>query len=168
MATHILILCTHNSARSILAEAMLNHLAARSGREVRGHSAGSAPSGRVNPFALEVLRNADVDTSACRSKSWDEFTGPAAPPLSAVLTVCDRAAAEHCPVFFGANSGAPARAHWPYPDPSNAEGGDPGRRQSFELTRLALGYRLLQLLQLPLESMSVDALSTALRRIGAS
>lgn len=80
MTTHVLILCTHNSARSVLAEALLNHWARRLGRDVQAHSAGSAPSGRIHPFALEALQRAGVDTTGCRSKSWDEFMAPTAPP----------------------------------------------------------------------------------------
>lgn len=161
MTTHVLILCTHNSARSVLSEGMLNHLAARLGKDVKAHSAGSAPSGRLNPFALEALTNAGVDVSGYRSKSWDEFTTPEAPPLSIVITVCDSAAAEQCPVFFGGN-GQPVKVHWGYPDPSNAEGGDEGKRRAFELTRQAIGYRMLQLLALPLETMSKAELQQAL------
>jgi arsenate reductase len=168
MSTHVLILCTHNSARSVLGEAMLNHLAARLGKDVRAHSAGSAPSGRINPLALEVLHNAGIDTSGCRSKSWDEFSQDGAPPLSIVITVCDSAAAEQCPVFFRGEGGQPVRVHWGYPDPSNAEGGDEGKRRAFELTRQAIGYRMLQLLALPLQSMSQPALQSALVRIGRS
>lgn len=167
MTTHVLILCTHNSARSVLSEGMLNHLAARLGKDVKAHSAGSAPSGRLNPFALEALQRAGVDTSAYRSKSWDEFTTPEAPPLSVVITVCDSAAAEACPVFFG-GQGQPVKVHWGYPDPSNAEGGDEGKRRAFELTRQAIAYRMLQLLALPLESLSRDALQAALEDIARS
>lgn len=164
---NILILCTHNSARSVLAEGMLNHWAARLGRDVQAHSAGSAPSGRLNPFAIDALKQAGVDTTAYRSKSWDEFTLPEAPPLSVVITVCDSAAAEQCPVFFGGR-GQPVKVHWGYPDPSNAEGGDAGRRRAFELTRQAIAYRMLQLLALPLESMDKAALQAALNDIGHS
>jgi arsenate reductase len=167
MTTHVLILCTHNSARSVLSEGMLNHLAARLGKDVKAHSAGSAPSGRLNPFALEALQQAGVDTSAYRSKSWDEFTTPEAPPLSIVITVCDSAAAETCPVFFG-GQGQPVKVHWGYPDPSNAEGGDEGKRRAFELTRQAIAYRMLQLLALPLETLSRDALQAALEDIARS
>ena len=124
MTTNVLILCTHNSARSVLGEGMLNTLAARLGRDVRGFSAGSAPSGRINPFALEALGNAGVDTSAFRSKSWDEFTAPDAPEMRVVITVCDSAAKETCPYW----PGSPVRMHWGYPDPSNATGGDEGKR----------------------------------------
>ncbi len=168
MTIHVLILCTHNSARSVLAECMLNHLAAKLGQDVRAHSAGSAPSGRINPFALEALERSGIDTRGCRSKSWDEFSREGAPPLSIVITVCDSAAAEQCPVFFGGTGGQPVKVHWGYPDPSNAEGGDDGKRRAFELTRQAIGYRMLQLLALPLQTMDRAALQAALTGIGRS
>jgi arsenate reductase (thioredoxin) len=166
MTVHVLILCTHNSARSVLAEGMLNHLGACMGKDVRGHSAGSAPTGRINPLALEALRNAGVDVAGFRSKSWEEFLGPNAWPLSIVITVCDHAAAEVCPAFVGRSRSAPVKVHWGYPDPSNAEGGQEARRRAFELTRQALGYRMLQLLALPLETMNDDELQAALIQIG--
>ena len=162
MTAHVLILCTHNSARSVLAESMLNYWARQLGRDVRAHSAGSAPSGRVNPFALEVLAAAGIDAGTPRSKSWDEFAAPGTPPLAAVITVCDSAAEEACPYF----AGAPVQAHWSYPDPSSAQGGDAGKRRAFELTRQALGYRMLQLLALPLETLERSALQAALAEIG--
>ncbi|HSI48886.1 MAG TPA: arsenate reductase ArsC [Ideonella sp.] len=170
MTVNVLILCTHNSARSVLSEGMLNHWAAKLGKDVRAFSAGSAPSGRLNPFALEALANAGVDTSGYRSKRWDEFTSSEAPPLSIVITVCDSAAAEQCPVFFGANAdgGQPVKVHWGYADPSNAEGGDAGKRLAFELTRQAIGYRMLQLLQLPLETLGKAELRAALNAISAT
>lgn len=161
MTTNVLILCTHNSARSVLSEGMLNFWARRLRRDVRAYSAGSAPSGRLNPFALEVLNQAGVDTSSYRSKSWDEFTTPGAPAMRIVITVCDSAAAEVCPVW----PGSPVKVHWGYPDPSNASGGDDGKRQAFELTRQAIGYRMLQLLQLPLETMTNADLQKALTEI---
>ena len=167
MTTHVLILCTHNSARSVLSEGMLNHLAAQLGKDVKAHSAGSAPSGRLNPFAIEALNRAGIDTSAYRSKSWDEFTTPDAPPLSIVITVCDSAAAETCPVFFGGH-GHPVKVHWGYPDPSNSDGGDEGKRRAFELTRQAIGYKMLQLLALSLDAMPRDALQAALDDIARS
>lgn len=161
MTTNVLILCTHNSARSVLGEGMLNALAAKLGRDVCGFSAGSAPSGRINPLALETLGNAGVDTDRFRSKSWDEFTGADAPEMRIVITVCDSAAEETCPYW----PGSPVQMHWGYPDPSNAPGGEEGKRQAFELTRQAIGYRMLQLLQLPIESMSNAELQGALDQI---
>ena len=168
MTTNVLILCTHNSARSVLSEAMLNALATRLGRDVRAFSAGSAPSGRINPFAIEALDRAGIDTSPYRSKSWDEFSVDGAPPLSIVITVCDSAAAETCPVFFGGMGGQPVKVHWSYPDPSNAEGGEDGKRRAFELTRQAIGFRLLQLLALPLDTLDRATLQAALVEIGRS
>jgi arsenate reductase len=161
MTTNVLILCTHNSARSILSEGMLNYWAQRLNRDVRAYSAGSAPGGRVNPLALEVLHKAGVDTSTCRSKSWDEFSRPEAPRMRIVITVCDSAAAETCPYW----PGSPIQVHWGYPDPSSAPGGDEGKRQAFELTRQAIGYRMLQLLQLPFEELSDSELEFALNEI---
>ncbi|MCA3241471.1 MAG: arsenate reductase ArsC [Rubrivivax sp.] len=165
MTTHVLVLCTHNSARSVLAEGMLNHWARRLGKDVQAHSAGSAPSGRINPFALEALERAGVASDGVRSKSWDEFSAEGAPPLSIVITVCDSAAAEQCPVFFEGTGGSPAKVHWGYPDPSNADGGDDGKRRAFDLTRQAIGYRMLQLLQLPLHTMGRAELELALADI---
>ena len=161
MTTNVLILCTHNSARSVLAEGMLNHWARRRGRAVRAFSAGSAPSGRVNPLALEALRAAGVDTTGFRSKGWDEFVGSAAPQMRMVITVCDSAAAERCPYW----PGSPAKVHWGYADPSSAPGGDDDKRLAFELTRQAIGYRMLQLLALPLKTMSDAQLQRSLQDI---
>jgi arsenate reductase len=165
---NVLILCTHNSARSVLAEGMLNHWALKLGLDVKAYSAGSAPSGRINPLAIEALNDAGIDTRGYRSKSWDEFSTDGAPPLSIVITVCDSAAGETCPVFFGGTGGQPVKMHWGYADPSNAEGGDEGKRRAFELTRQAIGYRMLQLLALPLETMDRAALQAALVEIGRS
>ncbi|MBS2132291.1 arsenate reductase ArsC (plasmid) [Burkholderia thailandensis] len=161
MTTNILILCTHNSARSVLAEGMLNHWAAALGKDIRAYSAGSAPSGRLNPFALEALTRIGVDVSGYRSKSWDEFVGAGAPEMRIVITVCDSAAAETCPYW----PGSPVKVHWGYADPSNALGGDEGKRLAFELTRQAIGYRMLQLLALPLDTMSNAELQQALTTI---
>lgn len=162
MTTNILILCTHNSARSVLSEGMLNHWARKLGKDVRAYSAGSAPSGRINPHAIEALAQAGVDTAGYRSKSWDEFTGPGAPDMRVVITVCDSAAAEQCPYW----PGGPVKVHWGYPDPSLAPEAEKAR--AFELTRQAIGYRMLQLLQLPLQSMSDADLRRALDAIRAS
>ena len=168
MTCQVLILCTHNSARSVLAEGMLNHLAKQLGKDVRAHSAGSMPSGRINPFAIEALRGAGVDVSGFRSKSWNEFTGPDSPELSIVITVCDSAADELCPLFTGQGDHPPVKVHWGYPDPSRAEGGDDAKRRAFELTRQALAYRMLQLLRLPLATMGREELMTALQNISKS
>jgi len=161
VTTHVLILCTHNSARSVLGEGMLNHLARKLGKDVRAYSAGSEPSGRLNPLALEALQNVGVDTTGYRSKSWDEFVGEEAPQMRIVITVCDSAAAEQCPYW----PGSPVKVHWAYADPSNAPGGDEGKRLAFELTRQAIGYRMLQLLHLPLETMTDADLQAALTAI---
>ena len=158
MTTNILILCTHNSARSVLSEGMLNHLASRLRRDVRAFSAGSAPSGRINPLALETLANAGIDIRSFRSKSWDEFAAPDAPPMRVVITVCDGAAKETCPYW----PGGPVQVHWGYADPSNAPGGEEEKRVAFELTRQAMSYRMLLLLQLPLETIDNAALKKAL------
>ena len=166
---HVLILCTHNSARSVLAEAMLGHLAQRARLPVCAHSAGSAPGGRIHPLALAALTEAGVDVSGLRSKSWDEFSGLGSPPLRLVITVCDSAAAEACPMFSnGPGQPPPVKAHWGYPDPSRAEGGEAGKARAFELTRQALGYRMLQLLALPLDRLSPEALLQAVQQIGRS
>lgn len=164
MTTNVLILCTHNSARSVLSEGMLNHWARRLGKDVRAYSAGSAPSGRLNPFALDALANAGVDTTGYRSKSWDEFVADGAPQMRIVITVCDSAAAEPCPYW----PGSPVRVHWGYADPSDAPGGDEGKRQAFELTRQAIGYRMLQLLMQPLDTLGDAELQACLDRIAQS
>jgi arsenate reductase (thioredoxin) len=161
MTTHVLILCTHNSARSVLAEAMLNHWAQHMQLDVRGHSAGSAPSGRVNPLAVQVLSDAGVATHGLRSKSWDELIAPGAPTMRVVITVCDNAANETCPLW----PGSPVRVHWGYADPSLAPGAEDAKRQAFELTRQAIGYRMLQLLALPFADLSDARLHTELTHI---
>ena len=159
MTTNVLILCTHNSARSVLSEGMLNHWAAKLGKDVKAFSAGSAPSGRINPFAVKSLLDAGVSTDGYRSKSWEEFTLPDAPPMRIVITVCDSAASEQCPYW----PGSPIKVHWGYPDPSNAPEAE--KAAAFELTREAIGYRMLQLLQLPLDIMSDAELQAALLAI---
>ena len=164
MSANVLILCTHNSARSVLGEGMLNHWAKQLGRDVKAYSAGSAPSGRLNPFAIQALNSAGIDTSDYRSKSWDEFIGSNAPPMRIVITVCDSAARDACPYW----PGSPLQVHWGYADPSNAPGGDDAKRAAFELTRQAIGYRMLQLLALPLEAMDNASLRVALAAISKS
>lgn len=160
MSTDILILCTHNSARSILAEGMLDLWANLAGVAVRAHSAGSTPSGIVNPHAIAALRDIGIDTTRFRSKSWDEFVTPDAPRMRAVITVCDNAAAEACPWW----PGSPVRIHWSYPDPSAAA--EDARAAAFELTRQAIGYRMRQLIDLPFAKMSDAELQAALEVIG--
>jgi arsenate reductase len=161
MSTNVLILCTHNSARSVLAEGMLNHWARKLGRDVRAFSAGSAPSGRINPFALDALQAVGVDTGGYRSKSWDEFVGPEAPRMRIVITVCDSAAAEACPYW----PGSPVKVHWGYPDPSNAPEAE--RAEAFARTRDDISGRMQQLLGLPLETLSDADLGRALREIAS-
>lgn len=162
MTTNVLVLCTHNSARSVLGEGMLNHWAGLLGKDVRAYSAGSAPSGRINPYAIEALEHAGIATAGCRSKNWDEFAAEGAPVMRIVITVCDSAAAETCPFW----PGSPVKAHWSYPDPSNAAEADKAR--AFELTRQAIGYRMLQLLHLPLDTLDDRALERALKAISAN
>lgn len=122
---HILFLCTGNSARSILAEALLNH---RGNGRFRAYSAGSHPKGEVHPLALDVLRLSHLPTERLRSKSWDEFATPDAPRLDFVFTVCDRAAAEVCPIW----PGHPATAHWGIEDPAALEGSDEEKMRAFQ------------------------------------
>lgn len=162
MSTNVLILCTHNSARSVLAEGMLNHLAQQNGKDIKAYSAGSTPSGRVNPHALQSLARIGIDTSQFTSKSWDTFTEPGAPKIDIVITVCDSAAAEQCPYW----PGSPVKAHWGYPDPSSEA--EENKTRAFELTRQAIGFKMLQLIQLPLATMSVAELNSALANIARS
>lgn len=159
--TNILILCTHNSARSALSEGMLNHWAKQLGVDVQAYSAGSAPSGRINPMAIEVLQAAGIDTSSYRSKSWDEFTAPDAPQMRVVITVCDSAAQETCPYW----PGSPVKIHWGYPDPSNVGANGDEKRAAFESTRQAIGERMRQLAQVPFESLDDAQLRAALEAL---
>ncbi len=127
---NILFLCTGNSARSIMAEAYMNHAGAP---RWRAFSAGSTPTGKVNPFALETLTAHGVAApEGVRSKSWDEFAKPDAPLMDAVVTVCDNAAGETCPVWPAKEGAAPLKAHWSFPDPAAAEGSDNEKREAFE------------------------------------
>ncbi len=164
MTINVLVLCTHNSARSVLGEAMINHMARLQGQDVRAYSAGSAPKGQINPFAIEVLTAAGIDVSYARSKSWDEFAAPDSPRMDIVITVCDSAASEACPYW----PGSPVKVHWGFPDPSHAAGGDEGKRIAFDLTRQAIGYKVLQLLSLPLAQMNNAQRQHALDAIAAS
>lgn len=147
-ALNILFLCTHNSARSILAEATLNHI----GRgRFNAYSAGSSPreNQQPNPLALQVLANAGIDTNGLASKNWDVFGTPDAPHMHLVITVCDNAAGEVCPYW----PGQPATAHWGYPDPSEAQGTDEQRLETFRQTLHAIRRRLELLVNLPLANV---------------
>ena len=148
---NVLFLCTGNSARSIIAEALLNHFG---GDRMRAFSAGSAPSAKVNPLVLEYLSASGVVTEGARSKSWDEFALPNAPQMDLVVTVCDRAASEVCPIW----PGAPAKAHWSAPDPA-AFMHDPeqARRVIREVAEL-MRRRISLLLSLPLDKLDRTAL----------
>ena len=161
MATNILILCTHNSARSVLSEGMLNHWAKEVGADVHAFSAGSSPSGRINPMAIEVLKRAGIDTSGYRSKSWDEFTGDSAPTMRVVITVCDNAAQETCPYW----PGSPVKIHWGYPDPSDVGTTDAEKLDAFESTRQAIGERMQKLAEVPFDALSDAQLRVALEAI---
>jgi arsenate reductase len=156
---NILILCTGNSARSILGEAILNHLGA--GR-ITAFSAGSKPKGVPHPGALRLLARRGIDTAAFRSKSWNEFTTPDAPRIDIAITVCGNAAGEACPVFMG----APIKAHWGLPDPADVEGTEAEVDAAFEATWTALEARVHALLALPFETMDKRHLLDALNTIG--
>jgi len=155
----VLFLCTANSARSILAEAAMQRAG---GDRFEAHSAGSTPRGAVNPAALELLAAEGFDVAAFRSKGWDEFATPGAPPLDFVITLCDSAAGEACPVW----PGRPVTAHWGLPDPAALDDPD-ARRQAFAGTLRAIETRIGRLLQLPLDEMTAAEVGRALADIGA-
>lgn len=156
---NVLFLCTHNSARSVIGEAILNDL----GRgRFKGFSAGSHPRGAVHPFALELLQRLNYDVSELRSKSWDEFAAAGAPPLHFVFTVCDDAANEVCPVW----PGQPMTAHWGVPDPSRVEGPEAVKRQAFADTHRMLHQRISIFTSLPLASLDKLTLQKRLEDIG--
>jgi arsenate reductase len=154
---NVLVLCTGNSARSILGEALFNHLG--EGR-IRAFSAGSQPSGRVNPVALETLEKHGVPLPEARSKSWDEFAVPGAPALDFIFTVCASAAGESCPVW----PGHPATAHWGIADPAHVEPLE-ARRAAFETAYAELEKRISAFLKMPLETMPTVAIVEAARKI---
>ena len=156
---NVLFLCTHNSARSVIAETIMNHL----GRgKFRAFSAGSQPNGRIHPYALDLLAKNNYDISALRSKSWDEFAAPGAPEMDFVFTVCDDAAQEVCPFW----PGQPLTAHWGLPDPSRAEGTGAEKRLAFADTHRMLYLRIGIFLNLPLVSLDKLALQKRLDEIG--
>jgi arsenate reductase len=157
---NVLFLCTGNSARSILAEVILNHVG---GGRFRGHSAGSFPKGAVNPVALKLLRQLELPTAGLRSKSWDEFAQPGAPTLHFIFTVCDNAAGEVCPVW----PGQPVTAHWGIPDPAAVTGPEAQQLQAFRAAFSALEHRIKAFTSLPLASLDRRALQQRLDDIGS-
>jgi arsenate reductase len=156
---NVLFLCTGNSARSIIAEVALRQAG---GVRFRSFSAGSHPAGQVNPFALEYLRASRLPTDGLRSKSWDEFARPDAPPLDFVFTVCDNAAGEVCPVW----PGQPMTAHWGVPDPAAVEGSDADKHKAFSETGRVLMNRIRLFASLPLEKLDRLSLAKKLNDIG--
>lgn len=156
----ILVLCTGNSARSIMAEALFNTLG--EGR-FKAFSAGSHPTGRVNPFAIEQVRSLDYPLENLRSKSWDEFAAPDAPKLDFVITVCDNAAGEVCPIW----PGHPIAAHWGFPDPAAVTGSEEDKRAAFAQTLHHIRNRVQFFLNLPLETLDRLAVEQHTRAIGA-
>ena len=158
---NVLFICTGNSARSILAEAAINHPTI-GGKKFRGFSAGSHPKGAVHPMALALLGDQRLPTEGLRSKSWLEFAGPDAPKLDFVFTVCDQAAAESCPVW----PGQPMTAHWGVPDPALVTGTDEEQRKAFRDAFLVLRRRIELFASLPLDKLTGLALQERLRDIG--
>lgn len=156
---NVLFLCTGNSARSILAEALLN---AHAEGRFRAYSAGSRPTGRVNPYALELLASLGLPTEGLRSKAWDEFAAPGAPALDFVFTVCDNAAGEVCPVW----PGQPMTAHWGLEDPAAVAGSEEDKRRAFARVSQYLQNRIRLFLSLPLSSLDSLALQRELDAIG--
>ena len=156
---NVLFLCTGNSARSQMGEAILNRLG--QGR-LRGFSAGSQPKGTVHPYTLDLLRKLDHPTDDLRSKSWDEFAGPGAPPLDFVFTVCDSAAAEACPAW----PGQPMTAHWGVPDPAAVEGSEAEKRAAFADAYGRLHNRISIFVSLPMASLDRLSLQKRLESIG--
>jgi arsenate reductase (thioredoxin) len=155
----VLFLCTGNSSRSIMAEAILNH---RGAPHFRAFSAGSCPSGVVNPYAIEQLQSSGLPTTGLRSKSWDEFAKPGAPRMDFVFTVCDNAAAEVCPVW----PGQPMTAHWGVPDPAAVTGSPEQITHAFREAFVTLDRRIGLFLSLPLASLDSLAIKTHVDRIG--
>jgi arsenate reductase len=157
---NVLFICTGNSARSIIAEAVLNTLG---GDRFHAYSAGSHPRGGVHPMTLEVLKEQGCNTEGLRSKSWDEFAAPDAPALDMVFTVCDKAAGEICPVW----PGQPITAHWGFPDPAAVEGDAAAQRRAFATSAFEITNRLRQLMSLPIGTLDRISLQNELRAMGA-
>lgn len=160
---NVLFLCTHNSARSILAEALLNDM----GQDrFKAYSAGSSPreNQQPNPLGLQVLQKAGIATEGLRSKSWDEFASPGAPKMDLIITVCDNAAGEVCPIW----PGHPATAHWGYPDPSEGDGSDAEKLEAFRKTMHAMKRRLELLIGLPQDKLEKEVLQGTARDLAKS
>lgn len=157
---NVLFLCTGNSARSIIGEVVLNRFG--KGR-FHAFSAGSHPQGQVNPFAIELLQSNHFSTEGLRSKSWDEFSGPDAPQMDFVFTVCDQAAKEACPYW----PGQPMTAHWGIPDPAAVEGNDETRRRAFKNALMVLSRRIELFTALPLDKLDKMAIQKHIRQIGS-
>ena len=160
---NVLFLCTHNSARSILAEAVLNDIGA--GR-FQGFSAGSSPrkNQQPNPIGLQTLQHAGISTEGLRSKSWDEFALPDAPHMDLIITVCDNAAGEVCPYW----PGQPATAHWGYADPSAGDGTDAEKAEAFRQTLHAIRRRLELLVNLPADKLGKMALQNTAKGLAST
>jgi protein-tyrosine-phosphatase len=156
---NVLFLCTGNSARSIIAEAIVNRLGAG---KFKGFSAGSHPKGAVHPYTLQLLKSLNYDTSFARSKSWEEFAKPGAPVMDFVFTVCDDAANEACPIW----PGQPMTAHWGVPDPAAAEGTDAEKHLAFADTYRMLNNRISIFVSLPMNKLDKLALQKSLDEIG--
>ena len=161
MAFNVLILCTGNSARSVMGEAILNR---RGARRFQAFSAGSNPAGAVNPVGARLLAMKDYDVGKYRSKNWDEFEGADAPVMNAVITVCDNAAGETCPLW----PGAPVRVHWGFPDPAAAEGSDDEKLMAFSEIYDAIDTFMAALVALPVETMDTAEIQSAMRAIADS
>jgi arsenate reductase (thioredoxin) len=156
---NVLFLCTGNSARSIMAEVLMNHL----GRgRFKAWSAGSHASGKVNPFSLSTLHDMGLPTAGLRSKNWDEFAAPGAPALDFIFTVCDNAAGEVCPVW----PGKPVAAHWGVEDPAAVEGPDDSKRAAFREAALILKRRIELFISLPMDKLDGMAIKRELNNIG--
>lgn len=155
---NILVLCTGNSARSILAEALFNRLG---GGKVQAFSAGSNPAGQVNPGAERLLAKEGFDLCEFRSKSWDEFSGPGASPIDIVVTVCGNAAGETCPVWVG----APITVHWGFPDPAAVQGSEAEIDEAFRAVYDGLALRVKAFMKLELESLSAEGLKAEMQKI---
>ncbi len=155
---NILFLCTHNSARSILGEALAS--THPSGR-FTGYSAGSTPATQINPFAIEMIQDMGYDTSKLRSKNWDEFALPDAPKMEFIITLCDIAAGEICPVW----PGNPATAHWGFPDPAQLSGTDDDKRRAIRDVMIGLNKRIDMLSALPIEKLDALSLQNELNKL---